>query len=203
MPLAFQSINRGTVAFGFFNIEIDMLLLQDLFFFADRFCEAAASLLADGAGTASLPGWRIEDPRDVGDLHGAIRGDRLTGFLGETYRRFPFPARPEDFKQSPEGFRNREAAEEMIRPFGKPQNIALARQGKSQIPNPESQKDLTAGAFDFFIGETVFGEEAFLRLVAYVERGGHPRWRDEIRPDYVREMTGRLKDAGIEDLGNS
>ena len=44
MPLAFDSLNHGTIAFGFFNIEIDMLLLENLFFFADRFCGAVAEL---------------------------------------------------------------------------------------------------------------------------------------------------------------
>lgn len=35
MPLAFQSLNRGRAAFGFFNIETDMLLLDNHFMFAD------------------------------------------------------------------------------------------------------------------------------------------------------------------------
>jgi hypothetical protein len=30
MPLAFESINHGTIAFGFFNIESDMLLLDKI-----------------------------------------------------------------------------------------------------------------------------------------------------------------------------
>ena len=29
MPLAFESVNRGAVAFGFFHIDTDMLLLQE------------------------------------------------------------------------------------------------------------------------------------------------------------------------------
>jgi len=28
MPLAFESLSHGTIAFGFFNIESDMLLLE-------------------------------------------------------------------------------------------------------------------------------------------------------------------------------
>jgi hypothetical protein len=28
MPLAFESISHGTIAFGFFNIDSDMLLLE-------------------------------------------------------------------------------------------------------------------------------------------------------------------------------
>jgi hypothetical protein len=30
MPLAFESLSHGTIAFGFFNIESDMLLKLDL-----------------------------------------------------------------------------------------------------------------------------------------------------------------------------
>ena len=41
MPLAFESLNRGTIAFGFFNIDTDLLLLQQYFLFADDFCGAS------------------------------------------------------------------------------------------------------------------------------------------------------------------
>lgn len=33
MPLSFESRSHGPVAFGFFNIESDMLLLERTFFF--------------------------------------------------------------------------------------------------------------------------------------------------------------------------
>jgi hypothetical protein len=33
MPLAFESESHGTIAFGFFNIESDVLLLDRYFFF--------------------------------------------------------------------------------------------------------------------------------------------------------------------------
>ena len=39
MPLSFKSESHGDIAFGFFNIESDMLLLENYFFFADKFCE--------------------------------------------------------------------------------------------------------------------------------------------------------------------
>ena len=38
MPLAFESLSHGTIAFGFFNIESDMLLMDQYFFFVDDFC---------------------------------------------------------------------------------------------------------------------------------------------------------------------
>ncbi len=39
MPLAFDSLSHGIVAFGFFNIESDMLILEQYFFFATEFCD--------------------------------------------------------------------------------------------------------------------------------------------------------------------
>ena len=38
MPLAFESLSHRTIAFGFFNIESDMLLLDRYFLFAEDFC---------------------------------------------------------------------------------------------------------------------------------------------------------------------
>ena len=170
MPLAFESESHGTVAFGFFNIESDMLLLERLFFFAHHFCEAVTALAA-GQATADLPGWRLPNSAAVGDLHGAIAGVRLSGFIGATYRRWPFPPRPEDFKQSPRGDGNRDAVRALIAPFGDPETLAVRRSGASLA-----------------IAEYRFDEPAFERLVAYVDQGGYPRWRDEIRPGYVQRL---------------
>lgn len=39
MPLPFDSLSHGTVAFGFFDIDSDMLLLEECFLFATEFCE--------------------------------------------------------------------------------------------------------------------------------------------------------------------
>jgi len=56
MPLASKSLNFGSIALGFFNIESDMLLLERYFFFASDFCETIDEL-ADRCGTenVSLP----------------------------------------------------------------------------------------------------------------------------------------------------
>lgn len=179
MPLAFRSESHATVAFGFFNIDVDMLLLQNLFFFADDFCEAAASVLPSGepGAQAGLPGWRIEDPGKIGDLHGAIQGVNLAGFLGETYRLFPFPARPEDFKQSPEGDRNREPVRAAIDRFGTGETFPL----------------LHDDAGDVRIAEYIFSPSGFEALLDYVRAGGYPRWRDETPPAYVGRMDEALK----------
>ncbi|MHC4778604.1 MAG: hypothetical protein ACYTFG_08535 [Planctomycetota bacterium] len=178
MPLAFSSKSHGTVAFGFFNIEMDMLLLQDLFFHADRFCSAVVELSSSETKT-SMKGWRIE-PGKTGDLHGAIAGIHLAGFIGETYVRFPFPKRPEGFKQNPEPAMSRDEGEALASKYGEPLTIPLVR-------SPE------AGTFS--LGNYVFTGGGFSALVDYVDRGGYPRWKDEVRPAYVREMMEVVKNA--------
>ena len=181
MPLAFESLSHGTVAFGFFQIESDMLLLEDLFFFADRFCAAVVELARAPAGAAAearIEGWRIADPASIGNLHGAIAGVDLSGFIGATYRAWPFPAKPEDFKQNPEGFRTQGRVRAMIEPFGKPEEIPLRR-------------DPREGTFS--VAEYGFDEPGFRGLIEYVDRGGYPRWKGEIRPACVKAMTEVLR----------
>ncbi len=170
MPLAFPSSSHGTVAFGFFNIDVDMLLLDRLFFFAHDFCRAVEAL--GRAGSASIRGWRIDDLRDIGNLHGAIAGQDLSGFIGATYARWPFPEAPEDFKQDPGGHVNRDAVREMILAFGVERAIDLARDADGRVT----------------VGEYAFDRSGFAALIAYVDRGGYPRWRDDVRPRYVLDM---------------
>jgi hypothetical protein len=167
MPLAFPSRSHRTIAFGFFNIEIDM------FFFADGFCRAVPQLLHEGE--AWMDGWRIEVPGRIGNLQGAIAGQDLSGFIGATYEKFPFPARAEDFRQNPRGSLNRAVAEKLILQFGQDEQIRLRREADSVA-----------------VGEYVFNQPVFSDLIAYVDRGGYPRWKNETRPPYVSEMIEKL-----------
>ncbi|MFH2010190.1 MAG: hypothetical protein ABI333_26565 [bacterium] len=182
MPLAHQSRSHGTVAFGFFNIETDMLLLEELFFFADDFCAAVETLTdsaasaADGPVTADIDGWRIPDRAAVGNLHGAIGGVDLSGFIGATYRDWPFPAAPEDFKQSPDGVRNQARARELIEPYGRPETLPL-------------RWDRSAARVS--LAEYEFDHAGFRSLLAYVERGGYPRWTADRAPEYVNSMMAK------------
>ncbi len=176
MPLAFDSISHGPVAFGFFNIDSDMLLLERYFLFAPEFCSHIKKLAQDpepGPYEASWDIYDIPDREKVGDLMGAIHGIRHTGFIGEVYRRFPFPQRPEDFKQKPEGYRTRAEIAAIIAPFSHPAVIPF------QVA-PDAQT--------VAIGAYRFTKAAFQELIRYVWQGGYPRWRDEIRPDYVTAM---------------
>jgi len=181
VPLAFDSRTCGRIAFGFFNIDSDMLLLERTFFFASDFCEkvaATAGRSEKGPSLVSWGGWEISDPRDVGDLMGAIRGVRHVGFIGESYRRFPFPDRPEGFEQKPEGWRTRAEMEEMISRWGAPIRVDLA---------------LDPDADDARLGPCSFTGEGFLALVEYVRLGGYPRWRGGEGPAYVAGMIDAIE----------
>jgi hypothetical protein len=177
MPLAFESTSHGRLAFGFFQIESDMLLLDRLFFFADSFCQAVARLAA-GQEPVALPGWRIDDPRQIGDLHAAIAGQVLSGLIGATYRRWPFPREPEAFRQNPDGHQTQAEVRDMISRFGQAQDLALRWQ------RPLGK---------IWVQEYGFSEHEFARLVTYVDRGGHPRWKDGRRPDYVEDLVAELR----------
>ena len=178
MPLAFESRSHGTIAFGFFNIDTDLLLLENLFFFADDFC-ALVEDLAQGPLPFSgrLGGWVIREREKIGDLHGAIGGCNLTGFIGRVYELFPFPQDPAAFKQKPEGDRNRAEVEALLAPWAERETIP--------VRVPSSDPGAAIGGFDF-------APAVFRRLVEYVWLGGMPRWRDGIRPDYVERMGQKL-----------
>jgi len=182
MPLAFPSKSHETVVFGFFNIETDMLLLENLFFFADRFCQAAVSLAEKSEGPDAdvrIDGFRIEDPAMMGSLHAAIHGVDFSGFIGEVYRQFPFPDNQAGFKQRPYGEKNRSLVEGLIHNYGKDQPIHLIWDEPTSTVSIE---------------QFVFDQMTFGALIAYVIRGGYPRWRDGIRPHYVQEMMEKLSE---------
>ncbi len=164
MPLAFPSLSHGTVAFGFYNVETDGLLLDRLFFFCTDFCEAVCALAAaepDRGSRSSLPGFAFERGGDIGDLMGAIRGTTREGFLGEVYRLWPFPDGPGAFRQKLHGASNRPAVEEVLRRLATPVRIPL---------------EAAAGGGPVSIGEYRFSRAGFLALLDYVWRGGYPTW---------------------------
>jgi hypothetical protein len=181
MPLAFESLSHGTIAFGFFNIDSDMLLLEKYFLFGSEFClhisEIAANCDRDRF-ESNWPVYSIEDSAQIGDLMGAIHGIRFSGFIGELYRKYPFPDEPEAFKQKPEGNRNQALVRKMI------SNYAVEILLPVKVHNR---------SFEVDIGEYKFARKTFQELVTYVWRGGYPRWRDDIRPDYVLDMKAKIE----------
>ena len=172
MPLTFETLNHGTIAFGFCNIETDLLLLAHYFFFADDFCRYIDGIAQKPARQSYRTSWRvqyIESAENIGDLHAAIQGIHYSGFIGELYRQFPFPLKAEDFKQNPDGFQNRFLVEEIIKTFAHPIEIDV-------IPSANNRT--------IDIGSYRFSRDTFQELINYVWRGGYPRWRNEIRFDH-------------------
>ena len=181
MPLSFESLSHGTIAFGFFNIDSDMLLLEKHFLFGSEFCHQIGEMAENVDGEqfkSNWPVYTIEDRKLIGDLMGAIYGIRFTGFIGELYRRYPFPADPLDFKQKPEGYRNQTVVRDLISEYA------------SQVLLPVEANHRT---LEVDIGAYKFSQTTFQELINYVWQGGYPRWRDGIRPDYVMEMKTKVK----------
>ena len=187
MPLAFDSLSHGSIAFGFFNIESDMLLCDRYFLFADQFCKYVEDIAENVDEQTLQTIWKvqiIQTAEAIGDLMGAIHRVRYTGFIGELYRRFPFPPRPQDFKQNPQGFETQSQASEIIANYAEPLEIQVV------VKN-------TRGEIQ--IGDYRFSSTQFQELIDYVWRGGYPRWKDEIRPAYVTALKEQIqkKSKGI------
>jgi len=183
MPLAFESMNHGRIAFGFFNIQTDLLLLERNFFYADEFC----GLISQAAREAETEGWRskitghfIERTADLGRLQEAIQGLDLSGFIGAVYRLFPFPQAPEEFKQQPESFLSRPQVDTLLRDWAQPVTMPVF-----------IRPDFAAVE----LGEYSFPRAVFMELAAYVWRGGLPGWREGVRPAYVVGMMEALTDS--------
>jgi hypothetical protein len=175
VPLAFDTVNQGTIAVGFFNVESDMFLVGDYLLFASDLCgwiaEQAARIEPDYSEDHEV--WRVE-PQAFGDLHGAMGGWDPGGFLGEVYARYPFPALREEFHQKPQGYRTRAVFEEMVARHGTCTVITL-------------RADSVARTYAF--GRFVFAVEWWRAVIDYLWRGGMPRWQDEERPEYVKAMA--------------
>jgi len=181
MPLAFESESHGTIVFGFFNIESDMLLLDQHFFFATDFCAAICKMTRGQAGAMNefpFHAYVIEDPSGIGDLHGGIAGTHHSGFIGETYKKYPFPTERMKFKQQTLGFRTRDEFERMILDFGTSIDLVLFQN------RTEEQVS---------IGPYVFSSQNFSQLIQYVLKGGYPGWLEDLAPDYVLEMRKVLQ----------
>ena len=176
MPLEFESLSHGKIAFGFFNIETDMILLNQYFLSAEDFCQyiAEASQKNEPIFKTSWDAYSFQNRGDIGNLMGAIHGSDYRGFIGEVYKLFPFPKHRDDFKQKSEGFKNRSLIKSIIQKYVSKVSIIFEIDQKSE---------------QIAIGEYLFNKNSFHQLIQYVLMGGFPRWKDEIRPDYVFSMA--------------
>ncbi len=175
MPLAFNSNSHGEVAFGFYNIETDSLLLNDIFFFATDFCPAAMAV-KNNQPFVTIPGHAIETHGKMGDLMGAIHGVSHDGYLGELYSKWPFPEKPDNFRQKLDGYLHQEETLTLLKKYAQPRDIKVGHIETGEVT----------------IGDYTFSEGHFLELVSYVWRGGHPTWQGFENgnwPDYVQEMA--------------
>ena len=180
MPLAFESMSHGTIAFGFFNIESDILLLENYFLFATEFCRFVGDIAVQPNVEGYKNNWPvyvIEERETIGDLMGSIHGIRHTGFIGEVYRKFPFPKNIENFKQKAAGYQSQALIRDIILRYARQVHIPVR---------------VAKGALEIDIGPYRFSSKVFRGLVEYVWRGGYPRWKDELRPDYVLEMKDKI-----------
>jgi hypothetical protein len=180
VPLEFQSLSHGRIAFGFFNIDTDLLLMEKYFFFANFFCNTVGKIASQKNHTKEsfvIPGYVIERFENIGNLMGAIHGIDLTGFIGAVYQLFPFPQSPEEFKQKMDGKAHRAVVENLISKWGQPVTILV---------------EVEAGSQRVKIAELLFTKATFRELVAYIWRGGMPGWEDTLRPDYVRNMKDAI-----------
>jgi hypothetical protein len=183
MPLAFSSLSHGEIAFGYFNIDTDMLLLENYFLFADQFCGSVVNMARSDDFPSFNSHWEIYDIQTreaIGDLMGAIHGVRYTGFIGEVYRQFPFPQKPEDFKQKPDGYKNRESVKALIA------DCSI----KSRVP-----VTVKGAAREIQIGDYLFSFSTFQELIKYVEKGGYPQWKNQERPAYVLRMREAIESS--------
>jgi hypothetical protein len=179
MPLLHDSLSHGPIAFGFYNIETDGLLLDRDFFFATDFCQAGLELAE--RDHAVMAGWRFDDPLAIGDLMGAIHGVRLAGYLGAVYRRWPFPEEESQFRQKLYGAENRAPAQAILEAHAPAAAIALNRAATGEIA----------------VGAYRFTPDQFRALVRYVRRGGAPSWeRHELGecPPWARALADRWLD---------
>ncbi len=183
MPLAFESISHGRIAFGFFNIESDLLLLENHFFFLSDFCTYIVSLARedDTFENGSFPGMLIDQKEKIGDLMGAIQGLRYTGFIGALYQHYPFPADRADFKQKTKGKATREMVEALISKFGHDAKISFFYNKKND--------EVTIGVYRF-------NRSGFQELIDYVWRGGMPLWEDNEPPLQVMRMKRAATQSG-------
>ena len=183
MPLEFESISHGKIAFGFFNIETDMILLENYFLFAQELCDHISKIAESPLKEIYESSWGIyliETSSHIGNLTGAIYAIDFRGFIGEVYKLFPFPKHQEDFEQKPEGVKTRTLIEELIQKFAKRIDISFVI----------NQKDGKIG-----IGEYLFNRASFQELIKYIWLGGFPRWKGGIRPDYVLKMKDIIKQS--------
>lgn len=182
MPLLFQSLSHGEIPFGFFNIETDMILLNNYFFFASDMADNVIKFAEHDGVMSQEQLWSayVLNEGQIGNLMGAISGVIFQGFIGEVYTHFPFPHEPEKFKQNPEGHKTRVFVEGIMAHYESLSSIKIMIDSSTQTVR---------------IGEYLFSKPGFHALLGYLWMGGYPQWKDGIRPAYILHMRQAVEDS--------
>lgn len=182
MPLLFNSISHGDIPFGFFNIETDMVLLNDHFLFAEDMAGHVSRLAESPLNGSIETAWEAYVLRAdlIGNLMGAIAGVDLRGFIGEVYSHFPFPHEPDKFRQNPEGYGTRGLIEGIVTRYTTPTMVPVVIEG---------------GDLTIVIGPYRFSRPGFERLLEYLWFGGYPRWKEMMRPPYIIAMKEAVEQS--------
>jgi hypothetical protein len=183
MPLVFNSLSHGEIAFGFFNAETDLLMLHTYFLFASHFCEGVAALAGGPAPERLEMEWEVYilSEEQIGSVSGAVHGVNSRGFMGDVYRRFPLPVDVKTFSRNPEGAKTQAIAREMIERYERPARVPVA---------------VDASGSTIEIGDYMFSREAFHNLLQYLWVGGYPTWKADTRPGYLVTMRERVLASG-------
>jgi hypothetical protein len=173
-------MSHGEIPFGFFNIETDMILLQNYFFFASDMAENVIKLAESRMESPQEQTWSVYilEEGQIGNLMGAISGVVFVGFIGEVYTHFPFPHEPEKFKQNPEGHKTRGLIEEIVHRYTNLSTITTV------VDNAEQSLK---------IGKYQFNKHGFHALLGYLWEGGYPKWKGGIRPPYIVKMKEAIQ----------
>ena len=87
MPFAFNTKSHGEIPIGFFNIDTDMILINNYFVFTSDFCKWVSAWAAGKQNIKTEKEFYIiENPKEIGNLMGAISGEVFTGFIGDLYK---------------------------------------------------------------------------------------------------------------------
>jgi hypothetical protein len=167
------------IAFGFFNIETDLLILDHYFVFARDFCHQVVEIADTLPGRPFRTAWeiRVLKHEDIGNLMGAMHRTDFDGFMGDVYLAFPFPAEVAGYGQNPEGDKTRNVIEELIGHYSPPVLVGVSVDSDGAVVE---------------IGDYMFTRENFQEMLRYVWTGGYANWKAGNRPSYVTRMVEQI-----------
>ena len=215
MPLAFATLNRGVIPFGFFNVKSDMLLMAEYFVFADAFCGWVEELVLAAAGSGDdgpaaagpagpddldhAAGGFAEEGRDV---RGPIRLRRPVWIISDRVRLGAFHGAMAGTElwgffgavyrrfPFPAGREDFHQEPEGWRAQDEMRALAneWARPGELVVAADRATSTVELGGYRF-------DPPGFAALLLYLWQGGAPRWMGGVRPPYVERMMRTVREV--------